>query len=353
MHKKTRSQLFLSALFLAAPFFLEARKVAFPADHPDYEGPYFTGPLVAPSSLVLPYPHINFEPYINIVVNTGEYDGNWSAKKNAHPFYANSLLPLAQFGLTSYMDFQIAPQLFYNYTDGVGTWVFGDITASLDLQLFDPDLDSPWGWFPSIKLSLKEVLPTGKYHKLDPKKKGTDVGGNGSFATSAGIVFGKLIHLRGIYFMTVRFLMQYTIPAAVRLKGYNVYGGGRGTNVKFFPAQSAFLNLGLEFTLAQNWAFACDFVGNWAKGSNYSGSPGIGIDTVDFSGGGGGEGIGFLTETPAKVGSGGPSWQYSIAPAIEYNWSENLGIIAGSWFTIAGKNSVQFYSGIVAINYYH
>jgi hypothetical protein len=45
------------------------------------------------------------------------------------------------------------------------------------------------------------------------------------------------------------------------------------------------------------------------------------------------------------------SIQYSLAPAIEYNWSEKLGLIAGCWLTIAGKNSRKFTSGVIALNY--
>ncbi len=47
------------------------------------------------------------------------------------------------------------------------------------------------------------------------------------------------------------------------------------------------------------------------------------------------------------------SAQFSIAPAIEYNWNANIGIIFGSWFTLAGKNSTQFTSGVFAFNYYN
>jgi hypothetical protein len=50
---------------------------------------------------------------------------------------------------------------------------------------------------------------------------------------------------------------------------------------------------------------------------------------------------------------GGPSIEsLSLAPAIEYSWSANFGMIAGVWFTAAGRNSTVFANGIVAINVY-
>ena len=46
-------------------------------------------------------------------------------------------------------------------------------------------------------------------------------------------------------------------------------------------------------------------------------------------------------------------WQLSLAPAIEYNFNENWGVIAGPWFTVAGKNSSAFIVGMLAINIYY
>jgi hypothetical protein len=45
--------------------------------------------------------------------------------------------------------------------------------------------------------------------------------------------------------------------------------------------------------------------------------------------------------------------QYSLAPAIEYNWNIDLGVISGVWFTFAGKNAEAFASWVTALNYYY
>lgn len=323
-------------LFLCLPFLLYARK----AVHTELvdsgvQGPWFTGPLLAPSGLVLPYPHIDFEPYFSTVVNLGEYKDNWKSQNSSKNYYSSSLQPIAQFGLTSWMDFEITPQLFYNYTKGAGKWVFGDINLTLNIQLYNNKEVS--SRIPHIKLVLTEILPTGKYHKLNPEKEGTDIGGNGSFTTGVGVVFGQMFHLSGIHYMTTRLFLQYNLPAATRLKGYNVYGGGVGTDVKFFPSQNGLVDLAFEFTLAKHWVFATDFVAVIAEGSNFSGDPGTEVDLI----------------TPAALGNGKVSIQLSMAPAIEYNFNLNFGMIAGSWFTLAGRNAVKFAGGIVALNYYY
>ena len=317
------------------------------------QGPWLTGPLLTPSANVLPFPHINIETYANVVVNTGQYLDDWKVLKNTNKFFANSVQTFLQFGLTSWLDIQVGPQGYYSYSNHAGSWAFGDLPVVLDLQLYSPSSSS---WLPALKLILKESFPTGKYRKLHPKKNGTDVGGSGSYTTGLGLALGKLIHFRDDHYIALRLAGSYNFPAPVRLKGFNAYGGSIDTDVNFVPAQSAQFGFGIEYTLSQNWAFALDIGGNWAKRANYSASPGTGfISEPQPIPGTGGNAIQILTEFPAtKVSSGlGPSLQYSLAPAIEYNWSSNLGVIAGSWFTFAGKNAARFYSGVIALNYYH
>ena len=98
--------------------------------------------------------------------------------------------------------------------------------------------------------------------------------------------------------------------------------------VLFFSTDLAF-----EYTLTQNWALALDVLyvhNNHTRFSGHKGST-YGI--------------------PNSVG-GPSSEQFSLAPALEYNWSSNCGVIAGVWFSVAGRNTADFINGVVAINIY-
>ena len=291
----------------------------------DTEIPWLTGPLLAPTPLVVPLGHFYFEPYQYLIADTGKYDGDWKPVKG-DTLWTSSFQPFMQIGLASWLDLALAPALNYNYTKGAGDWAFSDLPVLLEIQLHRSSLDE---WWPDVKLALKEFFPTGKYRRLDPKKKGTDIGGGGSFQTGLNLVVGKLIHLKGIHFMTARLSLLYTIPSAVRLKGLSAYGGASDTNARLFPGQSLLADLAFEISLSQNWALACDFVGIWAGKTCYSGYPG----------------------RAAALGSGS-SVQYQIAPAFEYNWSSNIGIIAGGWFTVGGRNSPRFAGFSAAFSYY-
>lgn len=300
---------------------------------PEVNGPWLTGPLLAPSPLVVPGGHWNIEPYLYATANLGTYDENWRLQKNEEILWSNALQPVIQVGLTDWMDVQIYPTLYYNYTRGAGAWVFGDFPLQFDFQLYQTSVSS---WAPNVKFTIREIFPTGEYDELKLAKKQTDLGGGGSYVTSFAVAFGDIYHVRGFHFLSWRLSLQYSFPAPVQLKGLNAYGGGEGTDLRYFPAQSAQVDLGVEWTLSQNWAFACDAVLNWAKGDAYSGVLGVVPDAA----------------APAPIGFGSPSFQYSLAPALEYNWSENLGLIFGSWFTVAGKNALGFCSAIGAVNYY-
>ncbi len=49
-----------------------------------------------------------------------------------------------------------------------------------------------------------------------------------------------------------------------------------------------------------------------------------------------------------NIGSGNVA-EITLAPALEYNFSENLGIIGGAWFTLSGKNTPAFISTMIEL----
>lgn len=294
---------------------------------------WFTGPLLASSALPIPAGHWYIEPYFYAVANTGSYDGDWNAISE-DTLWNLSLQPSFQVGLTQWMDFQINPILYYNFTDGAASWRVGDVSVVVDLLL------KKWGrdrdrWINALKISFKETFPLGKYQKLNPYKYQTDIGGQGTFNTTFGLVWGSLLYVKGYQFFNSRVSLQYSLPAPVYVKDYNSYGGGKEAHAKVYPAQNFELDIGLEYSLNRNWALALDLVGSWSGLTRFRGDPGRETDG-----------------TPGSL-QHGSSAQFSLAPAIEYNWSANIGIIAGSWFTVAGRNCVQFSSGIIAFSYYN
>lgn len=319
-------------LFFLLPVLLFSAQGDVPVE-PFGEGPWLTGPLLAPSGEVIQGGHFNIEPYIYAIATNGLYNNNWHGK-SIPTLWSISPEVIVQIGINDWMDFQFTPSFFWNYRQGAAHWELGTLSAQFDFQLHHDSYPHKT-WIPSIRFTIQETAPLGKYRNLNPKALRTDIGSNGSWTTSFQLNVSRLIHIRGIHFLNTRLATTFSYAAPVHVKGFNAYGGGYGTNGTVYPPLNLNMDLGLEYTLTQNWALALDVVGSWSSSSRFSGNPGT-----------------LPGNLPAPIIQSA-AIQYSTAPAIEYNWSENIGIIFGPWLTFAGKNSTKFYSIVAAFNYYN
>lgn len=294
--------------------------------------PWFTGPLIAQSATVVTLGHTNFEPYIFATDNCAIYNNHWKSVNQSDFWSINSPLPL-WVGLASFADLIVQPTVMWNRTQNASSWAFGDLTAGLEFQALW-GANSPGKWWPSIKLAIWEIFPTGKYRKSPFHKKLTDLGGMGAYTTQFWFMAGNVEHVYGDHFFRWELNASYTVSSRVHVKGFNAYGGGFGTDGTVTPNRIFEFDLGMEYSLTQNWALAMDVGGSLKNSAHFHGTPGV-------------------TASGAIASNAPPaSAQFSIAPAIEYNFSANLGLIAGVWMTVAGRNSTKFYSGSIALNYY-
>lgn len=118
--------------------------------------------------------------------------------------------------------------------------------------------------------------------------------------------------------------VTYMYGAPVNVKGINAYGGDPTTSGKVRPGNLWQGIVSFEYSLTQNWVLALDMLYSHMSRSQFTGT------TVEPT--------------------GEPSWeQFSLAPAVEYCFSENFAINAGAWFTAAGRNSDQFASAVMSI----
>ncbi len=292
--------------------------------------PWFTGPLLTPSAHVIPNGHFNIEPYEFITSNYGLYNRNWQSHSEPKLYNLQTQV-ITQIGMPWNFDFTFIPVWGWNHVHGASHWTLNDMTFGFDYQLV---YDKPGKWWPAVKLALRANLPIGKFQKLHPKSKDTDIGGSGSWEPGIGIVMSHLYQWGERHFFAPRFSIQYTIPNSVRVKNLNAYGGGHHTRGTVYPGQSLTALFGFEISLSQCWAIANDIQYLHMSKTRFKGRKGS------------------TSGIPNKVGAPS-SEQWSLAPAIEYSWNLNYGIIAGSWFTVAGRNSLEFASAVIAINIYH
>lgn len=287
------------------------------------EKPWLTGPLLTPSGTTTEKGHIDMEPYLFYIVQTGVYD------KGGHPVDLQTEYTLSPqlyiwIGLTKSIDFTLALLWIDSWRGNQSYRGLSDTTLGFDIQIVT---ESPKCWYPSIKATIQELFPTGNYDGFRLLGLGTDLTGLGAYITFFSCVFSKLTHFYDDYFLSSELSLSIALPTSINVRGINTYGGGPDTKGAVEPGASFFAFLGNELTLSKNWALALDVAYRYAE-------------RVDFHG---------TTTLPV----GYPSLiQWSLAPAIEYNWSENGGVIVGSWFTVAGRNSGRFVNGVAAVNFY-
>ncbi len=214
------------------------------------EYPWLTGPLLSPFGYVIDKGHFNFEPYLYGNTEYGRYDKHWKGHSKHH--YNNlTVQPYTWFGFAHRWDIQIGPQFSWNHTSGASHWVVNDLPIELDFQIL---YERPHRWQPAVKLALLGTIPLGKYQKLNPKDKGTDIGGLGTWDPGAQLVFQRLFPISGEHYLVLHYTIGFTIPTVVHVKGYNVYGGGRHTRGKVYPGPS--------FSTFSDWNIASREIGH-------------------------------------------------------------------------------------------
>lgn len=285
--------------------------------------PWFTGPLLTPSARNVPKGHLLLEPYLVWTTIYGAYQNDW-VPKSIPNFYIGTNRNIWKYGLTDWVNLTGSLNCSYQKTQNVSSVVFNDLPLGLDFELYkgkDSD-DKPIAF---LKLSFSEVFPTGKYQHLNPKKLGTDQGGFGSYVSIVGLTFSKMYKITAYHYFRWRLNGSIAFYTPVNVKGINSYGGDPTTNGKVFPGETITALAGFEYSLTRNWALALDLQATYDRKNTFKG------------------------KTIAPVG-GVNNWSYGIAPAVEYNFNADLGLITGAWFSVTGKNSPRFVSAMVALN---
>jgi hypothetical protein len=288
--------------------------------------PWLTGPLLAPSGHVVPQNHVNYEPYLYWTDTCDKYDKHWYA--HSLPHKNSNLLVQATFqiGILPGTEFDLAPQYNYNNTQGIHDWVVGDLPITLAFQILK---DKKGSWMPAVKLRFAANLPIGNYQRLSPDKFGTDAGGSGNWNPGIGLVATRLFHIYNLHYLAWRFFLNYNISTPVHVHGLNTYGGTPTTNGTVYPGNTFLTFCSFEYTLSLNWALAVDFQYQHNNKTRFSGKSGGAP----------------LTGPSAEL--------FAVAPAIEYNWNANIGVIFGPYFPVAGRNIGEFMTWIFALNIYH
>jgi hypothetical protein len=274
---------------------------------------WWTGPLLANSAETGVPGHVLIEPYFFDVISG----------------HTNS------FGSRTYMLAGLADNLSggliavagYNKTPGEPSGPgMGDLGATLQYRLTEfQDGD----WFPTTSLQVQETFPTGRYDNLG-EHPGDGIGA-GAYATTLEFNSQTYLWLANGRILRVRLDAADTISGSASLNGASVYGTGSLFHGSAQPGNSSFVDLAFEYSMTQNWVLALDTVYNYASNTRVRG---------------------YDTTTTIRTDTGS-SDSVAFAPAIEYNFTANLGVIAGARIVDIGHKTSHSIAPVMAINFVH
>ena len=296
-----------------------------------YADGWWTGPLLAASPGALPRGHFLIEPYIYDVIVQGSYDAQGHKSSGAHTDNVRSLSYLI-YGLTDQLSVGLLPRFGYN--------AGGNGTHSSSLQAGDLSLHAHYQfhrfrehhWLPALAWVIEETLPTGRYDQLG-NFPGNGLGA-GVHATSLGLYSQRYFWTPNGRIMRTRLDVTYTHSDSAQVRDVSVYGTQAGFRGHATPGDSIDVDSAWEYSLSQRWVLALDI--------DYQRSASTHVMGRNDAGGG--------SPTPVSISSG-PSTAWSLAPAVEYNWNANVGVIVGTKLVVAGRNTSALVIPAVAINW--
>lgn len=292
---------------------------------------WFTGPTLAPSAATLPRGHFLLEPYLYDVTTQGRYDGGGNRRSATHANGFRSLTYLL-YGLSDRLTAGLIPTGGYNTVSGGA--------SSAGVESGDLTLDAEYGltrfhegsWHPATAAVVQETLPTGEYDRLGGRL--SDGLGSGAWTTTLGLYSQSYFWLPNGRILRARFNVSQALSTSVRVQDGSVYGTSTGFRGHAHPGGSTFVDAAAEYSLTRKWVLALDATYRYN-------------DTTRVAG------YSILSPTPAAIQmDSGSGYAVGLAPAVEYNWKHNLGVLLGAYLIVAGRNTSATITPALAINFF-
>ena len=303
------------SLLFALPVYVFAGRLFATQTNPQaLDDAWWTGPMMANSAAALPQGHFLVEPYV--------YDVR-SAQADSY-----GSLTYMEYGFTSRVMVGLIPSFGYiqavNGSSSTGLGV-GDVSVLAQYSLTAFHTGSA---IPAMAVMLQESLPSGRYDRL---REPVDAQGSGAYTTTLQLNTQTYFWLSNGRLVRMRFNLggSYARPAAVH--DASVYGTPIGFLGQARPGYASNINAAWEYSLTQRWVLALDLAYRHAQAT-----PVLGWANA------------------ARVAYRlPPSAYFAFAPAIEYNWRSNLGLLFGVRVFTGGNNSATTVTPAIALNYVH
>jgi hypothetical protein len=300
------------------------------ADRQSLDGAWWTGPMLAPSAATLPRGHFLIEPYVYDVITTARFDRD-GARRSISQSNGFGSLTYINYGVADKLTIGVIPTFGYNrVTDGPSSSGIGmgDITLQAQYRLTKFHED---GWIPTMSFAVQESLPSGKYDRLGDRP--SDGLGSGAYTTSLAFYSQTYFWLPNRRILRMRVNVSESFSSDVNVKGLSVYGTDAEFHGHASPGETTFVDASWEYSLTRRWVLALDATYRYQRNTLVSGYDNPALPNPQR--------IRLSTGFNDAVG---------FAPAIEYSWKSNVGVLLGTRVIAAGHNTGATVSPAVAIN---
>lgn len=286
--------------------------------------PWFTGPLINNGGIVVDQHQIDFFPM-----------GYRYVLPSIHGSSPENVIRLGgsgqvQYGFIRNIQFQVNPVYNYQRSQKNSGHKWGYTPFMLGVQ-FVRQTEHPH--LPDLKLDIREYVPLGPFDNLSPDTPFIDGIGAGQNQFELVLNSQYLSMPLPDHEMYTYFSVGYGWFQKTHLSGFNVFGGGFGTDGVLSGSTRYTLDLAFEYRVIRHWVGVFEVFYEHASSPTFIGNPG-----VDSQG------------RPSSVFKPKvDSW--SLAPAIEYDITSRLGLIFGPWFTVSASQDNKFFSLQIGVNY--
>jgi hypothetical protein len=314
----------------------EAREVspASPVLRQSLDEAWWTGPMLANTAATAAPGHFLIEPYLFDVIEAGRYD-RAGARRGA---------PRADgFGSLTYVVYGVADRVAVGMIPAAGFNTVRAGPSSAGPGLTDTTLLAQYGLtrfhegsrMPATAVNVEETFPTGRYDRLGNRL--SDGFGSGAYSTTLSFYSQTYLWLPTGRILRLRFDVSQALSSRAHVEDASVYGTAAGFRGSARPGSSLFVDASGEYSLTRSWVLASDVF--YRHGGN---TRVTGTGPAQPSG---------ARDAPFIQIDSGPSDAFGLAPAIEYSWKANLGVLLGVRVIAAGRNTAATITPAVAINY--
>jgi hypothetical protein len=292
---------------------------------------WWTGPVIAAGAGTLPQGHALIEPYFYDVVRYARYDSK-GHRRSAERIHNYGSLTYALYGVTDKFTAGFVP--IFGYTDvrtgrDSSAIQVGDVSVQGQYRLSQFREGSR---VPTTSLVVQETFPTGKYDRLGSRPN--DGAGSGAHTTTVSLYSQYYFWMPNGRILRGRLDVSQAFSGSADVRNVSVYGTGPGFRGRAEPGDQLTINPSVEYSVTRNWVIAFDLV---YQRDDRTRLHGIALDPV----------TGLQVPVDEDFGS---AWRFGVVPAVEYNWSSRVGLIAGARWFVAGRNTSATITPVMALN---